>query len=126
MERSLTVLLPVQDAQSTLAETVMEVLEVASDLTDRFELLIIDDASSDATAEVVHELTRHFPQIRMIRHVVSLGRDAALRTGMAHCHGEVVLVREGKPPTLQRLHRASKPLRPNYLSHRTRRVARDE
>ena len=49
VNRSLTVLLPVRDAQSTLAATVTQVLEMASDLSERFELLIIDDGSSDAT-----------------------------------------------------------------------------
>lgn len=115
MERSLTVLLPVQDAQSTLADTVAEVLEVASDLTDRFELLIIDDGSTDATSEVAEELTRYYPQVRAVRHNRPLGRDAALRTGLAQSHGEVVFVRESGHSTMERLHRVSKPLRPNYL-----------
>ena len=115
MERSLTVLLPVQDVQSTLADTVAEVLEAASDLTDRFELLIIDDGSTDATCEVTEELIRHYPQVRAIRHSRPLGHDAALRTGLAQSHGEVVFVREPGHSTMQRLPRVSKPLRPNYL-----------
>jgi dolichol-phosphate mannosyltransferase len=115
LERSLTVLLPVQDAQSTLADTVVEVLEVASDWTDRLELLIIDDGSTDATSEVAHELVRHYPQVRAVRHSSPLGRDAAVRTGLAQSQGEVVVVQAPGSPTFQRLHRTSKPARPNYL-----------
>ena len=74
VNRSLTVLLPVRDAQSTLAATVAQVLEMASDLSERFELLIIDDGSSDATGEVAHELSRHYPQIRTLRHGHAVGR----------------------------------------------------
>ncbi len=74
LNRSLTVLLPVRDAQSTLAATVTEVLEMASDLSERFELLIIDDGSSDATSEVARELSRHYPQIRTLRHDQAVGR----------------------------------------------------
>ena len=115
MERSLTVLLPVQDVQSTLADTVAEVLEIASDLTHRFELLIIDDGSTDATCEIADELVRHYPQVRSVRHSYPLGRDAAVQTGLIHSHGEVVFVREAGHTTLERVHRASKPVRPNYL-----------
>ena len=115
--RSLTVLLPVQDAQATLADTVEEVLEIASDWTQRIELLIIDDGSSDATSEVAHELVRHYPQVRALRHSRPLGREAAVRTGLAQSRGDVVVLREPGRPCLQRLRQASKPARPKYLAH---------
>jgi hypothetical protein len=115
LERSLTVLLPVCDAQATLAATISEVLDIAADLTDRFELVIIDDGSADATSEVAHELRRHYPQVRVVRHGKPLGWDAALRTGLAHSHGEHILVCEPGQPKLQRLERGSRPARPNFL-----------
>ena len=68
MQRSLSVLLPVKDAQATLTASVHELLEVAADSSDRFELLIIDDGSTDATSEIAHELTYHYPQVGLIRH----------------------------------------------------------
>jgi cellulose synthase/poly-beta-1,6-N-acetylglucosamine synthase-like glycosyltransferase len=128
LERSLTVLLPVQDAQATLADTVAQVLELAADLTDRFELVIIDDGSTDATSEVADELSRRYPQVRMVRHGKPLGRDAALRAGLAQSQGEVVFIRNAACPTLERISepakpaRTSKPTRPNFLG-RTRKVA---
>jgi glycosyltransferase involved in cell wall biosynthesis len=92
LERSLTVLLPVHNAQSTLATTAMEILEVVSELTERFELVIIDDGSADATSEVAHELTRHYPQIRALRQGKRLGRTAAIRAGLAQSRGEMIIV----------------------------------
>ncbi len=122
--RSLTVLLPVRDAQATLADTVTQVLEMASDLSERFELLIIDDGSLDATSEVAQELSRHYPQIRTLRHATPLGDEAALRTGFAQSTGDVVFVRGEKYPTFERISWASQPVRPNYLG-RTRTFARE-
>jgi dolichol-phosphate mannosyltransferase len=116
VNRFLTVLLPVQDVQATLAQTVEEVLDTAAALTDRFELLIIDDGSADATSEVAHELTRHYPQVRAIRHSRPLGQEAALRTGLAQSQGEVVLVRDGGCLTMARLPHGNRPARPNYLA----------
>jgi hypothetical protein len=92
VEPSLTVLLPVCNVQSTLAATVLETLEVVSDLTNRFELVIIDDGSVDATSEVAHELTRHYPQVRAVRHGRCLGREAAIRAGVKESKGEIIVV----------------------------------
>src|SRR5271157_3259464 len=115
LNRSLTVVLPVRDAQSTLAATVTQVLEMASDLSERFELLIIDDGSSDATSEVALELSRHYPQVRTLRHNKPLGEEAALRAAFAQSPGDVIFVRGQQRLTFERLSWASQPVRPNYL-----------
>ena len=132
MERSLSVLLPVHNVQSTLADIALEVLEVGSELTPRFELVIIDDGSDDATSEVAHELTRDYPQIRAFRHGEPLGREAAIRTGLKRSRGETVFLRDENCPSavdelrrlwrglddrraVEKVHDRSKPRRPNYL-----------
>ena len=122
MQRSLSVLLPVNNAQTTLTATVDDLLDVLADSIERFELLIIDDGSTDATSEVAQELTRHYPQVRVISHGASMGREAALQTGLKRSQGEVVVVRDdkGEFQVLERRpaskHAPSRPARPNYLS----------
>ena len=88
VQRSLSVLLPVKDAQATLTALVHEILDLATDLGGQFELLIIDDGSTDATSEVAHELTHDYPQVRVVRHGMPLGREAAIRTGLDRSQGE--------------------------------------
>ncbi|MDY0169255.1 MAG: glycosyltransferase [Thermoguttaceae bacterium] len=94
MERSLSLLLPVRNAQATLSETVHRILEVASDLTDRFELIIIDDGSTDATSEVAEDLKRNYPQIRAVRHGQPRGEQESLRSGLRMSSGRIVLCRD--------------------------------
>ncbi len=94
MERSLTVLLPVRNVQSTLAASVREVLDVVSELTEQFDLVIVDDGSEDATSEVAEELTRNYPQVCAFRHGEHLGRDEAIRTGLLQSSGEIVFLRD--------------------------------
>jgi glycosyltransferase involved in cell wall biosynthesis len=122
VQRSLSVLLPVKDVQSTLNASVHEILDILSDSIERFELLIIDDGSTDATSEVAQELTSHYPQVRVVRHGTSLGREAALRTGLKKSQGELVVMRDEDRGFRILEHRkpdrrvSSRPARPNYLS----------
>lgn len=92
MDRTLSVLLPVSNAQATLAATVAEVLEVVSELTDRFEVVIVDDGSSDATAEIAHELSRSYPQVRAVSHSHPRGQRAALQSALRHSQGQTILL----------------------------------
>ncbi len=123
VSRSLSVLLPVRNAQATLNSAVHEILDVMTDSGDRFEVVIIDDGSSDATSEVAHDLSRHYPQIRFVRHGISRGREAAIRTGLERSRGEVVMLRDDQSgfsilerPGRASGHVSSRPARPNYLS----------
>jgi cellulose synthase/poly-beta-1,6-N-acetylglucosamine synthase-like glycosyltransferase len=115
LQRALTVLLPVRDAQSTLADTVAQVLDLAAEVSERFEVLIIDDASSDATNEIAHDLRRCYPQIRVLRHRKPLGEDAALRMALSQIRGDVLCVKRGRRPALQPYSARLSPARPNYL-----------
>ena len=80
MEYSLSALLPVHNAQATLAATVHEFLEILPEVTPRFEVVIADDGSTDATIEVADELATCYPQVSAVRHARRLGRVAAIRT----------------------------------------------
>ena len=94
MERSLSVLLPVHNAQSHLALLVEEFLEILPELTRDFEVVIVDDGSGDATIEVADELARHYPQVVAVRHASPRGRIATLRTALERSRGEILLVRD--------------------------------
>ena len=100
MARTVSVLLPVRNAQSTLAPTVHKILDVVSEISEQIELLIIDDGSADATSEVAMELTRHYPQVQAICQGRSLGREAAIRSALERSSGEIALIHEeeqGRP-----------------------------
>ncbi len=122
MQCSLSVLFPVKNAQGTLSASVHEILDMAADSNSPFEVVIIDDGSCDATAEVAHELARHYPQIRFISHPRSLGKEAAIHTGLQRSRGETVIVHGGQNGyrIVERNHSlpraASRPIRPNYLA----------
>lgn len=94
MERSLSLLLPVQNAHGTLRGGVLELIDVAAELTSQFEVLVIDDGSRDDTVEIAVELALEFPQVGVVRHPLPLGRAAALWTGYERTAGDIIFVRD--------------------------------
>jgi hypothetical protein len=111
LEPSLSLIVPVHNAETTLRRSLARVLELLPELTPRFEVLLIDDGSTDGTAELAFELAREFPQVRAARHQRRRGAEGAAATGSAHCRGEVLLLQaEGAEPRaadLERLWKAS-------------------
>lgn len=94
MPDSLTIILPVHNSAAKLQRHVRELLDVLPELTPAFEVLIVDDASTDQTEEVAHELAREFPQIRVLRCTQRSGLAGAISTGLAKTSGQIVFVQE--------------------------------
>ncbi|HVX64736.1 MAG TPA: glycosyltransferase [Pirellulales bacterium] len=93
MKASLSVFVPVHNEQAGIGSLVSHLLEVLPELTPRFELVVIDDGSSDATPEVIHEVVEPYPQVHAIVHPARWGAAAAMRSGLSHSSGEAILFR---------------------------------
>ena len=101
MERvaKLSVVLPVRDGQQRIATEVLRVLDAVSDLTSGpVEVVVVDDGSRDATGEVLDDLRRSYPQVRVARHRRALGMEAAGQTGLERATGELVFIQEADEP----------------------------
>lgn len=94
MNPSLSIILPVYNAQATLARQIGQLLDVLPDLTSRFEILVVDDGSTDHTDEIAHQFRRQYPQLKIARHAWQRGMAAAVQTGMARSCGDIVFVQE--------------------------------
>jgi dolichol-phosphate mannosyltransferase len=96
MKPSLSVILPVHNAEEALVPVVGKLLEFLPELAARFEIVVVDDGSTDHTAEIADELRRLYPQVRLARHGWQWGLSAARRTGRLHCRGELILALESQ------------------------------
>jgi glycosyltransferase involved in cell wall biosynthesis len=88
--RTLTVLMPVFNEQATLAEIIRRVRQVDVGLT--LELIVVDDGSSDGTNKILRTLEDS--TVRVIAHEKNQGKGAALRTGLAHANGDIVVIQD--------------------------------
>ena len=88
----LSVLMPVYNEHRTLPEIVARVLSSPTPLD--FELIFVDDCSSDGSWEVIQELAAADPRIKALRHNRNAGKGAALRTAIAEISGDVAIVQD--------------------------------
>jgi glycosyltransferase involved in cell wall biosynthesis len=88
---SLSVVLPAYNEQDNIATVVQRGLEVLPRLAEDFEVIVVDDGSSDATAAVVRAISdQAYPNVRLISHPVNRGYGAAIRTGFEMARHELV------------------------------------
>jgi glycosyltransferase involved in cell wall biosynthesis len=87
---SLSVFFPAYNEQDIIAKTVENATRAVSRFVDDYEVIVVDDGSSDKTAAVVEDLARRDPHVRLVRHDVNRGYGAALRTGFASAGKDLV------------------------------------
>ena len=86
----LAVVMPVYNEKATVAEVVQTVLEQRPVQ----QLVVVDDASTDGTGELLARLAREDTRVLLLRHSVNQGKGAALRTGFAHARAPIVIVQD--------------------------------
>lgn len=95
---SLTIVLPVHNHESQLAGNVTEMLELASDLTSDFSILIVDDGSTDDTCSVAHELAMRYPQVTVQRQRQRSGLGPIISMVRRRVDSDVVIMHDGVTP----------------------------
>jgi glycosyltransferase involved in cell wall biosynthesis len=87
---SLTFLIPVYNERATIEAILRQVESV--NLAD--EIIVVDDASTDGTREVLQQLIPAFPRARLLLHERNRGKGAAIRTGLGLVTSDLVLIQD--------------------------------
>jgi glycosyltransferase involved in cell wall biosynthesis len=86
---------PVHNGQATLGDNVQRLLETLPELAVSFEIVIVDDGSTDATCELAYEFARDYPQVSVVRGASTLGWAAVVAQHAPRAKGEFVMIHCG-------------------------------
>lgn len=89
MSPHVSIVVPVYNEADSIEAVLRKV--AATDLDK--EILVVNDGSTDATDAILPRLERELP-IRVIRHSRNLGKGCAIRSGLARCQGDVIVIQD--------------------------------
>ncbi len=92
---SLSAFFPAHNEVDNIGPLTEKMVSVLSELTGDFEVLIVNDGSTDGTREKADELARLYPQVRAIHHEINRGYGGAVKTGIASCTKEWIFFTDG-------------------------------
>ena len=91
---SVSVVVPVRNEADNIAPLVEEIAAALDGRWDH-EIIYVNDGSTDATAERLAEAMKRRPNLRQLRHAVSSGQSAAVRSGVRAARGAIVATLDG-------------------------------
>lgn len=92
---SLTVFFPCYNEEKNIAPLVHETVGIVGRLVKNYEILIVNDGSTDNTASVADRLSREYQQVRVIHHTTNKGYGSALISGFTHAAYDWVFFTDG-------------------------------
>src|SRR5262245_60599068 len=92
---SLSVFFPAYNDSGTIASMVIRAVQAASELTPDYEVIVVNDGSADATAQIADELARTYSHVRAVHHPRNRGYGGALQTGFRSATKDLIFYTDG-------------------------------
>ncbi len=87
---SLSLVIPAYNEAEVIGQAIGEAIGALKDVVAQYEIIVVDDGSTDATESIVRSICHGDPHVRLIQHEANQGYGAALRDGFAAATGDLV------------------------------------
>lgn len=95
MQHFLSFVIPMHNESGNCAQLIREIQTCGNSLSDQYEILCIDDASTDNTLSILEDLQTKIPKLRIIALANNCGQSTALFTGVRHAKGDIIATLDG-------------------------------
>ncbi len=92
---SISVFFPAYNDAGTIASMVLAALHTCAELTDDYEVIVVENGSTDYTVEVLEDLAAHHDRLRVLSFRQPLGYGGALRVGFEEATKELIFYTDG-------------------------------
>ena len=92
---SISVFFPCHNEEDAIEDLIQKTLAVLQKLTSDFEIIIVDDGSTDRTPQIADKLADQIPQVKVVHHETNLGYGSALQSGFKAAAKELVFYTDG-------------------------------
>jgi glycosyltransferase involved in cell wall biosynthesis len=87
----LTVLVPLYNEEESLPELYQAIKRVVSQMSLSYEILFVDDGSTDRSLTMLRDLQQQDPTVKVLSFHKNTGKSAALQAGFSQSRGEIVI-----------------------------------
>ena len=91
----LSFVIPVLNEAASLPQLVREIEQAVQPLAKTYEIIFVDDGSTDQTPSLLSQLHRQNPAIKMLRFRRNFGKSAALAAGFTAAAGQIIFTLDG-------------------------------
>jgi dolichyl-phosphate beta-glucosyltransferase len=88
----ISIIIAAYNEEKRIRPSLFKVKEYLTALDMDYEIIVVDDGSTDYTSKVVTDLTPDIPHLKVIRYGTNMGKGYALRKGVLASKGEIVLL----------------------------------
>ncbi|HSE42097.1 MAG TPA: glycosyltransferase family 2 protein, partial [Acidobacteriota bacterium] len=87
----LSIVVPVYNEQENLEDLIAAINSAMENFKDDYEIVLVDDGSTDDSFEILKRLARNNPRMRVIRFGINYGQTAAISAGFNHSRGRILI-----------------------------------
>lgn len=122
---SLSVVMPAYNERDNIEEAVSSALRVLKDVSDDYEIILVDDGSVDGTSQILDTMAEKIPALRVIHHDKNYKFGRTIRDGIAAARKDIVFLTDSDNPIDMEDMKKAIPLMKEYDLVSGRRLTRE-
>ena len=91
----ISIVIPVYNEEENIKELHAEIIAVLPSVTESYEIIFVDDGSTDNTFNILKEINKKDEKVKAIKFRRNFGQTAAISAGFDYSKGDVIITMDG-------------------------------